>query len=1640
MGERGRHGTALGVVVESYDRPAFPVLPGARRQMSELCALLQEYGYAPRLLEDPGRDEVRDAVRSWSGRWREEGRHGPAVVLWSGHAELSHGALRLIARDTADIGDEEQTYSTELLASAALRCGADQILLVVDTCHSGAGVLPALRKALQTWAERTLPEGRSAWLGVVASCQPEERAHGRGVLLDTLTRVLREGPGGSAYRHEWSVRNRGVTGATVVEAALAQWPQDSQRPLFVSSGSARPIFRNPRWRREAGEDLVEHLVLAARGASGAEEGWFFTGRRRVLESIVSWMRAARPGLFQVTGSAGSGKSAVLGRIATLSDPRQRAATLAHGALGDLPDPGEGSVDAALHLRGLNAQQIATALADKLGLPAPRTPSALIKELEDPDAAGERPPLIVLDGLDEAAPEQSEAIVEQLLAPLSRVASVLLGSRDRPFRPHGAHRPTLDDALTRFVSTTELVGLDEEPDTAEDVAAYVGLRLRSEGVAEHRIRDVAPRLAERAVASAGGFLFARLVTTSLIRRWREHGEEAWHTALPASIAAAFEEDLDNGPPHPSLGTQRPAAARELLTALAWSADNGMPAGGVWEMAASACSHDGWTYQAADLDWVLTAYGQYIVEDTDGLQAVYRLYHRELMNHLRYASLRETDGGEAICRAMVARLRDGYERGVPKEQLPPYLFYALVSHALMAGDLGIALLREMVPLDEQTFLPALAVALNDHALIVTASDGPRAALAEAEEAVAIRRALMPAAPETHRLFFAGSLLQVAQCRSDTGDREGALSAAREAADAYRELVRASAADYLPGLAGSLHLLARCLRDAGDREGALAAAHEATEAYRKLSTTVGAAYLPNLADSLHILANRLAGAGEFAPALAAAREAVEVSRPFAEADPAVYLEGFAMFLNTFAISLARTGAYRAALRPAVAAVEAHRELAGTDRAATLPGLAVCLHNLSLCLSRAGEPEAALSAANEAAETARELAVADAVEHLPQYAVALGNLSDRAADCGRDEEALALAQRSTEICRELVGLSRETHLPALASALHHLSLRLTAVRQDAAARASSQEATDLYRVLEEESPGRYRHELATCCETLALRLAEHGETATGLPLAREAVDLRRALARSAPMPPRLSSLAGALESLAECEAACGSAAAAHDAATEALGFRRRLAEADPAAHVPALAGALWQHADQLARSADRRGALGPAREAVALLRPLCGPHSTAYRLSLANALSTLARAESMCDHAQEALAAAQEAVDTYRALGRDGSGTRRRSVAGSLLNLARCQARAKDPSAAAASAREAVEGFLELARISPGPHLDNVLTALAELTDYLSEIEQIAAVRPFYDTAVDVLSDHPAVVRRLRYERTMLLLYEDAVGAGTDELIRLLTEAPEVRDEVTFDARGSLRHPPDDDHDRVRAAWVDATGSAPPAWLALPSWAFSLVYDWLGCPDWTAARRFWEQHEERLATPEVTAALAEVAMVEWAEQDAGHLLRLVRGIPATGADAAFLPFVLSDRLGAWVLDEPRTEVHDAVLHLARHDGVDAAQRCLEGPPDLARRARQAGVALDAVTLRHCAVLERAFLGDHYTARVHLAVADILAGTAAPAAAMPSAPDEAVRDRAIEDLVEIMTRQPGHAAPLRGLLTSVLARDLDNDVRPLGP
>ncbi|MFE6339038.1 AAA family ATPase, partial [Streptomyces sp. NPDC057798] len=892
MSEQGIQGTVLGVVVQTYESGSFRELPKAAEQLTDLCTLLEGYGYTPTVVTNPGRTGLKTSIEEWRKGWEESGSHGPAIVVWSGHGVLQdERELRLVVHDTQAVDDEEQTYSARLLTSAALRTRADQVLMLIDTCHAGAGVIESLEKALLTWSARSLPEGRAAWLGVVASCRPREKAEGRGLLLDTVVDVLRNGPRTKSYRHRWSPRNWQVTGADVVRAALDQWPEDEgQRPVPASLGQELPMFRNPHKEEKGEPELVEHLVRAAAGADRVEEGWFFTGRRRVLGEIVDWLEARKPGLFLVTGSAGSGKSAVLGRVATLSDPRHRADIVTHGALHeDDPDPGLGSVDVALHLRGLTVQQVAEAIARRLGLGAPDTPAELIADVEREWTSSERPTVLLLDGLDEAAAEQAALIVEQLLSPLSRMACILLASRDRPFNPEAAAAgEPLDEAISRLLGIrARAVGLDGEANTGDDIKEYARRRLEVTGMPE----EAAALIARRAAGGHGGFLFAQMAVDSVIRHVPEEGTQGWESSIPASISTAFNEHLAAGPQLERNGEVVPHAAQELLTALSWGTGNGMPARGVWEAAATALSTNGTVYDREHVDWLLNSYGRYVVEDSDGVQAVYRLYHREFVEHLREASSRGRGEGQPgpaylVARGLVGLLRQQSDEAAVLERANPYLRGALAEHAVMAGGPGIALVRELMELREDAFQPELAKALAELARLLSEAGLREAALAPSQEAVDLYRALAETDPAAYLPDLATCLNNLAVHQGETGDRTSALTTINEAVTLYRALAEANPAAYLHDLAASLNNLAVHQGETGNRTSALTTINEAVTIRRALAEANPAAYLPDLAATLNNLAIQQSETGDRTSALTTINEAVTLYRALAEANPAAHL----------------------------------------------------------------------------------------------------------------------------------------------------------------------------------------------------------------------------------------------------------------------------------------------------------------------------------------------------------------------------------------------------------------------------------------------------------------------------------------------------------------------------------------------------------------------------------------------------------------------------------------------------------------------------------------------------------------------------------------------------------------------------------
>jgi tetratricopeptide (TPR) repeat protein len=482
------------------------------------------------------------------------------------------------------------------------------------------------------------------------------------------------------------------------------------------------------------------------------------------------------------------------------------------------------------------------------------------------------------------------------------------------------------------------------------------------------------------------------------------------------------------------------------------------------------------------------------------------------------------------------------------------------------------------------------------------------------------------------------------SELGEREAALAAAQEAVELCRALAAQRPDAFRPNLAVSLNNLANMLSELGEREAALAAAQEAVDIRRALAAQRPDAFRPDLAGSLNNLANMLSEVGEREAALAAAQEAVDIRRALAAQRPDAFRPNLAVSLNNLANMLSELGEREAALAAAQEAVDIRRALAAQRPDAFRPDLAGSLNNLANRLSELGEREAALAAAQEAVELYRALAAQRPDAFRPDLAMSLNNLANRLSEVGEREAALAAAQEAVELYRALAAQRPDAFRPDLAGSLNNLANRLSELGEREAALAAAQEAVELYRALAAQRPDAFRPDLAGSLNNLANRLSELGEREAALAAAQEAVELYRALAAQRPDAFR-PNLAVSLNNLANMLSELGEREAALAAAQEAVELYRALAAQRPDAFRPDLAGSLNNLANRLSELGEREAALAAAQEAVELYRALAAQRPDAFRPDLAMSLNNLANSLSELGEREAALAAAQEAVELYRA-----------------------------------------------------------------------------------------------------------------------------------------------------------------------------------------------------------------------------------------------------------------------------------------------------------------------------------------------------------------------------------------------------------
>ncbi|WP_405180961.1 caspase family protein [Nocardia sp. NBC_01377] len=622
-------------VAAHTDAPGWDT-PGLGEARAQMIALFTErFGYTlvDTLGMNPTSTQLLRELRAFCKS--PERRADDLIVLYyTGHGERldATGEHVLITADT-DPTDIEGAIATAYLARQML-LGTEvrRLLVLLDTCYSGQGGADFAGAAL-TSCTRHWGEEPGNGVVVVSSTQPMQWA--RAGMFPRLFTDAVDSLAVAGYSPPTLPLDTVITTISITDDRAEG--QTIEATLARVNGAIPPFLPNPRHdpklnqvdlavqldaqraeherRREV--EFRDRLLLRAMGSTDGRS-WWFSGRHTALTEITAWLRDPdrdRP-LLAVTAGPGSGKTAVLGIIATLAHPEYRRAVPTETlALPTEAIPAVGVLDAVIYAQNLTLDQVRDGIAAAAHLSA-----ATVGELLDRLTGRARVFTVLIDGLDEATdPEQ---LISSLLRPLLEHANgrirLLVGTRPYLLDRLGTdrdHEIDLDalkyadrDALATYAARA-LLGTDPN-------GIY---RKRSSGV----LRAVALAVAEQAHPS---FLVARIVAATLAADATvpDPTDPQWRAGLPRLPGEAMRHDLDS-----RLGEDA-QRARDLLRPLAFAQGQGLPWEDLWAAIASALS--GVDYTDHDLMWLRRTAGSYVVEAVENDRSAYRLYHQALAEHL------------------------------------------------------------------------------------------------------------------------------------------------------------------------------------------------------------------------------------------------------------------------------------------------------------------------------------------------------------------------------------------------------------------------------------------------------------------------------------------------------------------------------------------------------------------------------------------------------------------------------------------------------------------------------------------------------------------------------------------------------------------------------------------------------------------------------------------------------------------------------------------------------------------------------------------------------------------------------------------------------------------------------------------------
>lgn len=479
------------------DADALEDLPLARPLTDEIGAALTRLGYQTTVhnsgLTSAELDEiVRTELRSTAS--------GPVIVHVLSHSLQGGGLPKLLV-----LGKDGQATAdvAQWLDRLQGQERAPYVLFLLDLCHSGS-------MARMPWQLEALDCNTLSW--VIAACRPDEKAaEGRftEALINVLDQVaqglygidpdlphvplnkIAQAVGQEVARLTPPGHYRQAVTATVVDISCPpEEPGFFRNREHSQDGAERRGLRaavDPdlsSFLAEVDEGLdPRHFVERALGlgplrphaAAGGRLVCCFRGRDHELRELSAWANG-RGGqrLAVVTGSAGVGKSALLGILVCALHPKLSEPTKPiWSSVARAPYPLEEGEFAAIHVHGRTTASVTASLARQLGLPEDLSPATLIEQI----AALPGQPVLVLDALDEA--EDAAELIAMFLLPLVEALKARKDTRARVLlgvRKYTQFQPLLDIAE----AAKALFDLDSVPENVlqDHLSQYVIELLRA----------------------------------------------------------------------------------------------------------------------------------------------------------------------------------------------------------------------------------------------------------------------------------------------------------------------------------------------------------------------------------------------------------------------------------------------------------------------------------------------------------------------------------------------------------------------------------------------------------------------------------------------------------------------------------------------------------------------------------------------------------------------------------------------------------------------------------------------------------------------------------------------------------------------------------------------------------------------------------------------------------------------------------------------------------------------------------------------------------------------------------------------------------------------------------------------------------